>query len=83
MFIKTTLRKSLRELFENIFISNFFAADLKFLETQEIYAKEILQFLETLEPGETWKKYQLLAKLKGLLLNQAKVSLLIQVSKRV
>ena len=56
--------------------TQFFAHFLDFvlLQTQEQYTRELLQLMETIEPGQTWKKYQLLAKLKGVLLNQSKVS---------
>ena len=53
-------------------------SDASFLRCQESHSRQLLQFIDNIESGHTWKKYQLLGKLKGILINQAKVSLLIQ-----
>ena len=43
------------------------------LENQERAAKDILQYLETLDPGSTPQKKQLLARMLNILVNLAKV----------
>ena len=38
-------------------------SDIKHLDVQLNFAKELLEFLETLDPGRTWTKDQLLTRL--------------------
>jgi hypothetical protein len=48
-----------------------FAVDI--LEIQDKYARELLQYLEVLDPGKTWRKNQLVSRLRTITTALAKV----------
>ncbi len=47
---------------------------MKLLEIQEDFAKDVLQYLQVLDPGKTWRKSQIVAKLRAITTALAKVS---------
>ena len=50
----------------------FFVAEL--LEIQDGFAKDVLLYLQVLDPGRTWRKSQIVAKLRAITTALAKVS---------
>ena len=47
---------------------------VEILETQEQYAKDVLLYLQILDPGKTWRKSQIVSRLRAITTALAKVS---------
>ena len=50
---------------------------MELLEIQDQYAKDVIQYLQVLDPGRTWRKSQILSKLRAITTALAKVSCII------
>ena len=59
------------------FIFFFFFVSVELLEIQDQYAKDVIQYLQVLDPGKTWRKSQILSKLRAITTALAKVSSII------
>ena len=44
------------------------------LELQENYAQDVLEYLQILDPGKTWRKSQIISRLRAITTALAKVS---------
>ena len=55
----------------------FFFVSVELLEIQDQYAKDVIQYLQVLDPGRTWRKSQILSKLRAITTALAKVSCII------
>ena len=51
-----------------------FFVSVELLEIQDQYAKDVIQYLQVLDPGRTWRKSQILSKLRVITTALAKVS---------
>ena len=51
-----------------------FFVSVELLEIQDQYAKDVIQYLQVLDPGRTWRKSQILSKLRAITTALAKVS---------
>ena len=45
------------------------------LELQENYAQDVLEYLQILDPGKTWRKSQIISRLRAITTALAKVSI--------
>lgn len=51
----------------------FFFIAVDVLEIQEKYARDVLQYLQILDPGNTWRKSQIMARLRSIMTALAQV----------
>ena len=67
--------------FSSVFQLNFhiflFFVSVELLEIQDQYARDVIQYLQVLDPGRTWRKSQILSKLRAITTALAKVSCII------
>ena len=54
-----------------------FTISAQILELQEKYAQDVLEYLQILDPGNTWRKNQIISRLRSITTSLAKVNVCI------
>ena len=52
---------------------SLFIFSVEILELQEKYAQDVLEYLQILDPGKTWRKSQIISRLRTITTTLAKV----------
>ena len=52
---------------------SLFIFSVEILELQENYAQDVLEYLQILDPGKTWRKSQIISRLRTITTTLAKV----------